>query len=207
MEILTGFFIIGLVHFLAAAAPGPDFVMVSQVSLRHGRKSGILCSLGITLGLSVHIAYSSLGLAAVIANSSSLIVAIRLIGGLYLIYLGYCTFRNKSTGQITGSNPTPSISSKRLISQGFACNALNPKAPIYFVSLFSIILTEDLTLYQLLFYSAWIMLIQMGWFSALTFALTTKPIRSFYLRCSRIIEILLGGIMIALGIKVISARG
>ncbi|MBV7434751.1 LysE family transporter [Cardiobacteriaceae bacterium TAE3-ERU3] len=55
--------------------------MVSQQTLARGRRMGLLCSFGITLGLAVHIVYSVLGLAAVIAHSQPLLTAIKWLGG------------------------------------------------------------------------------------------------------------------------------
>ena len=89
MEFWHGFLLITSVHLLAAASPGPDFVLVSQQTLAKGRRTGLICSLGITLGLSVHIIYSVLGLATVIAHSQPLLTAIKWLGGGYLIYLGW----------------------------------------------------------------------------------------------------------------------
>ncbi|WP_261870310.1 LysE family translocator [Psychrobacter sp. JCM 18901] len=85
----TVFLLITSVHLLAAASPGPDFVLVSQQTLAKGRRTGLICSLGITLGLAVHIIYSVLGLATVIAHSQPLLTTIKWLGGGYLIYLGW----------------------------------------------------------------------------------------------------------------------
>ena len=85
MEFWHGFLLITSVHLLAAASPGPDFVLVSQQTLAKGRRTGLICSFGITLGLAVHIIYSVLGLATVIAHSQPLLTAIKWLGGSYLI--------------------------------------------------------------------------------------------------------------------------
>ncbi len=61
---------------------------------------GLLCSLGIALGLSVHIAYSAFGLAAIVAHSSGLLWWVKVLGGSYLIYLGAKGLKAKaSAGQ------------------------------------------------------------------------------------------------------------
>src|SRR5690554_6267741 len=89
MDLLHGLLLITALHSLAAASPGPDFVLVSQQTLANGKKAGFLCSTGITLGLAVHILYSAFGLAAVIASSANLLWMIKVLGGSYLCYLGY----------------------------------------------------------------------------------------------------------------------
>ena len=88
MDLAQGLLLITSVHLLAAASPGPDFVLGSQQTLCNGKRAGLLCSMGIALGLSVHILYCAFGLAALIANSSSALWIVRLLGGSYLVYLG-----------------------------------------------------------------------------------------------------------------------
>lgn len=95
MEFWHGFLLITSVHLLAAASPGPDFVLVSQQTLAKGRRTGLICSLGITFGLGIHVIYSVLGLATIIAHSQPLLTAIKWLGGGYLIYLGWQGIRAK----------------------------------------------------------------------------------------------------------------
>jgi threonine/homoserine/homoserine lactone efflux protein len=95
MDFWQGFTILTLVHLLAAASPGPDFALVTRQSLLHGRKAGILASLGISIGLSIHIIYSAAGLAAVIAHSSEWMTVIKLAGGGFLIFLGVKGLRSR----------------------------------------------------------------------------------------------------------------
>ena len=68
MDLWHGLVLITSIHLLAAASPGPDFILVSQQTISNGKKAGLLCSVGIALGLSIHILYSAFGLAAIIAN-------------------------------------------------------------------------------------------------------------------------------------------
>lgn len=207
MEFVHGFFLITIVHLLAAASPGPDFLMVTQQTLSNGKKSGILCSLGIALGLSVHIAYSALGLAAVIANSLTTLWAIKMLGGSYLIYLGIKGLRSRP-GNFEGvqGNHVEVCSRIKTIRIGFLCNALNPKAPIYFVSLFTIVLSPNMPLYLLTVYGLWIMFLQFAWFSFVATLLATPLISQHFRRFGHYIDRILGGAMIVLGVKVIASK-
>ncbi|WP_353981358.1 LysE family transporter [Salinicola endophyticus] len=210
MEMLHGLVVITFVHLLAAASPGPDFVLVTQQTLSRGRRVGLLCSLGIALGLSIHIVYSAFGLAAVIANSAEALWAIKLLGGAYLLYLGIKGLRSRPTlneaGVVAGSVPDAPHSAWRVVGTGFLCNALNPKAPIYFVALFTIVLSPAMPLYQIAIYGAWIMLLQLGWFSAVALLLSTPRIQRAFQRGSHWIDRVLGAAMIALGLKVLMTR-
>lgn len=207
MDLLQGLLIITSIHILAAASPGPDFVLVSQQTLSNGKKAGLMCSVGIALGLSIHIAYSAFGLAAVIASSSSALWAIKILGGGYLFYLGIKGLRSKPLDS-TELVETQAVkcSAKRSIGIGFLCNTLNPKAPIYFVSLFTVVISPSTPLYQIVIYGTWMMIIQLAWFSAVVGLLSRPGINNKFKKCGYWIDRVLGGAMIALGIKVIATR-
>lgn len=241
MEFWHGFLLITSVHLLAAASPGPDFVLVSQQTLVKGRRTGLICSLGITLGLAVHIIYSVLGLATLIAHSQPLLTAIKWLGGSYLIYLGWQGIQAKPkkptdlalsaestdsgahipqdtlTKQTTLSTHTAlsdkAISNKKLptdiesttdiLRRGFFCNVFNPKAPVYFVAIFTLVLSPDIPLWQLAIYGLWMMILQMAWFSTVVMLLSIPAIHRRFQRFEHWIDRVLGTAMIILGLNLI----
>ncbi len=205
MAFWQGFLLITTVHLLAAASPGPDFVLVSQHTLKYGRKAGLWCSLGIALGLSVHIIYSVLGLATVVANSTTLLWWIKLLGGCYLIYLGFIGLRSKARPVTMQTNRSHSVnlSVKKSLSMGFACNVLNPKAPIYFIAVFTVVLSPDLPWYQLAIYGVWMMLLQWCWFAFVTALLSLPALNQRFQTIGHWIDRVFGAAMIVLGIKVL----
>lgn len=226
MEFWHGFLLITSVHLLAAASPGPDFVLVSQQTLAKGRRTGLICSLGITLGLSVHIIYSVLGLATVIAHSQPLLTAIKWLGGGYLIYLGWQGIQAKPkkpvelTASVTQENApidhlqatqdasthTKSINTESTVAtlrRGFFCNVFNPKAPVYFVAIFTLVLSPDIPLWQLAIYGVWMMVLQMAWFSTVVMLLSIPAIHRRFQRFEHWIDRVLGSAMILLGLNLI----
>lgn len=208
MELIQGLLVITSVHLLAAASPGPDFVLVSQQTLTNGKKAGLLCSIGIALGLSIHILYSAFGLAAIIANSTTALWAIKLLGGSYLIFLGIKGLRARSKTQpLTAAQKTaPQRSALKTIGLGFLCNALNPKAPIYFVSLFTIVISADTSASHLAIYGVWMMVLQLAWFSLVTELLSTPKVSAKLQSVGYIIDRIAGGAMLLLGLKVLASR-
>ena len=230
MEFWHGFLLITSVHLLAAASPGPDFVLVSQQTLAKGRRTGLICSLGITLGLSVHIIYSVLGLATVIAHSQPLLTAIKWLGGGYLIYLGWqgiqakpkkpvalTTTENTSVdvsqtengAALSANSPSPKNLSENdestfaTLRRGFFCNVFNPKAPVYFVAIFTLVLSPNIPLWQLAIYGVWMMVLQMAWFSTVVMLLSIPAIHRRFQRFEHWIDRVLGSAMIVLGLNLI----
>lgn len=206
MDLLQGLLLITSIHLLAAASPGPDFVLVSQQTLSNGKKAGFLVSVGIALGLSVHILYSALGLAAIIANSTAALWAIKVVGGCYLIHLGLQGIRAKAGNDISPKKTATKHSSLKAISKGFLCNALNPKAPIYFVALFTVVLSPNLPFLHLVIYGIWMMVLQLLWFSTVVLLLSRPSVNEKFQRLGYWIDRILGGAMILMGIKVLTSK-
>jgi RhtB (resistance to homoserine/threonine) family protein len=204
MSFWQGFAVITVVHLLAAASPGPDFAYVTRQSLVHGRRAGLLASVGIALGLSIHILYSAAGLAAVIAHSAHWMTVIKLAGGAYLLWLGVGGLRSRAgSPDATALRTTPPATSRQLLG-GFLCNALNPKAPIYFLALFTVVLSPDLPAPTLLAYGAWIMLLQWLWFSLVALLFAQRVVRERLIAVRHWIDRAFGVAMIALGIRVLA---
>lgn len=209
MDLVQGLILITSIHLLAAASPGPDFVLVSQQTLSSGKKSGFMVSIGIALGLSVHIIYSALGLAAVIASSSTALWVIKIIGGCYLLYLGFQGLRAKPAESIEAVNDLTLVkksSNLKAIFKGFLCNAFNPKAPIYFVALFTVVLSPSLPALHLVIYGLWMMILQLCWFSAVVMLLSRPGVNKKFQHAGHWIDRGLGGAMVLMGLKVLSSK-
>lgn len=207
MELLQGFFTITAIHILAAASPGPDFVMVSQQSLTNGRRAGILCSLGIALGLSVHIIYSSIGMAALVSESSYVLTVLKWLAGLYLIYLGVKGLSSKpATVESADLTEVKRLSSFKLISLGFFCNALNPKAPLYFLAMFTLVLSPDMPMYQLFLIGSWMMIVQFVWFSLVALLLSKPAVKNKFRALGHWVNRAMGSIMLLFGLRLLLSK-
>ncbi len=88
---------------------------------------------------------------------------------------------------------------------GFLCNAFNPKAPIYFLALFTVVLSPGLPLPTLLAYGAWIMLLQWSWFSLVATVFAHRLVRDRLLAMRHWIDRAFGAAMVALGLRVLSS--
>ena len=137
MTFWHGFLSLTLIHLLAAASPGPDFLLVTRESLVNGRRAGLLTSVGISLGLAVHVSYSATGVAALVAHSPALLTAVEMLGACFLIYLGARSLRAQRSPPPPEGIAAMDVRTSKLLLRGFLCNLLNPKAPLYFLALFT----------------------------------------------------------------------
>ncbi|NUP17452.1 MAG: LysE family translocator [Streptomyces sp.] len=114
------------------AMPGADFTVVVRNALV-SRRAGIACALGIGAGLLVHVTLAVVGVAAVLAAVPALFRALQVVGGVYVLYLGVQTLRQRHADVADGADARED-STGRPLRQGFVTNALNPKASLTFLS-------------------------------------------------------------------------
>ena len=80
-SLLNSILTLVVIHFIATVSPGPEFMLISKEALTKGRKAGFISLAGTLSGLGIHILYSALGLAAVLASSPQALLAIQILGG------------------------------------------------------------------------------------------------------------------------------
>jgi len=205
MDLAHGLLTLTSIHLLATASPGPEFMLISRESLSHGRKAGFNCLIGTMLGLLIHLGYSAFGFAALIASSPAALWWIRVLGGGYLIYLGISAFKARPGGASKEmTKEIGAVSSMGRVKQGFLCDLLNPKAPIYYISLFTFFLAPNMPGYQIAIYGAWILMIHFTWFSLVVLLLSHPTINLKFRSISHWIDRVLGGAMVAIGLKVLT---
>lgn len=201
---LSSFLIITLVGILGAISPGPDFVIVTKNSLMFSKRAGLYTALGVALAVSIHIAYCLIGIGFFIAESPFLFNMIKYSGAAYLIYIG-----------IQGIWSTPTIGVNldiaaknqdlpplKALQTGFLTNALNPKATLFFLSVFSQVINPETPLVIQLIYALEIQLIVLGWFCLLAFLLSHPKLKSRIVKIQPYIEKGMGGLLIAFGLKI-----
>lgn len=203
MPYLTEFITVAVIHLLAVMSPGPDFAVISKNSLVYSRKTGIFTAVGLGLGIVVHVTYSLIGIGLLISKSILLFSIIKYLGAAYLIYIGYKALRSRKSTTIT--NPTENkkdISGLQAIKNGFLTNTLNPKATLFFLSLFTqVISPETPTLIQLL-YGAEMVAMTIAWFSLVAVALSHALVKKSASLAMHYIERIFGAILILLGVKI-----
>jgi RhtB (resistance to homoserine/threonine) family protein len=199
---IAQFFSIAIIALLGAMLPGPDFAIVTKNSLFHSRKSGLFTSLGVGAAILVHMSYCVLGLGLVISSSLVLFNLIKYIGAAYLIYLGINALLSKQPNKIFPNQKTKKSQISNFVSfrQGFLCNLLNPKATLFFLSLFAVIIRPDTPIYWKIIYGVEISSIAMIWFSCLTIILSHPHIKNALEKLEKYIAKLLGISLIGFGI-------
>jgi threonine/homoserine/homoserine lactone efflux protein len=116
---------------LLIIAPGPDMVLVARNTLRGGRRSGIATGVGVTVGLVVWTVAASIGLAALLRASEPAFIGLKIVGSLYLVYLGA---RSLVDALRHTDLARARESSNHSLREGLISNLGNPKIAVFFTS-------------------------------------------------------------------------
>ena len=196
---------------LAVASPGPDFAIVVRQSVTYGRRTAIWTAIGVGSAISLHVIYSLLGIGLLVSRSVLAFNIVKIAGALYLAWIGVKALRAKSAvlqseTEMKGQN-LPSARTAWVT--GFLTNALNPKATLFFVALFSVIISPQTPRLIQSGYGVWMILATMAWFSLVAVFFSQAKVRNGFLRFGHWFDRLMGGAFIALGIRLAlsSSRG
>jgi threonine/homoserine/homoserine lactone efflux protein len=125
--------------FLGAAvlitlSPGPDNLMVLSLGASRGRRQGMVFGLGCALGCLNHTLLAALGVSALIAASPLAFAALKIAGGLYLIYLGVQALRSHGGSLNADAGVRAPESLRALFFKGLFANSINPKVVLFFLA-------------------------------------------------------------------------
>ncbi len=203
---VINFLKVALIHLLAVMSPGPDFVLISKNALTYSRRTGIYSALGLGLGILVHVTYSLLGIGLLISQSVLLFSIIKLLGAGYLIYIGIKSLQSKPLMVSIQDSPLVTGSSDlgvfEAVKMGFLTNVLNPKATLFFLGLFTQVIDSTTPVFVLVLYGLEMSVMTFVWFSVVALFFSHEKVRGRFTRVSHYVDRVLGGVLIALGIKI-----
>lgn len=184
-------------------SPGPDFMVTLRQTINYGKKYAYFSSLGIGAAILVHVAYTLLGVGFILKQFPYFLDIVRILGALYLIYLGYGSFRSNSSKIKIKSEKIVNYSYKKSFFVGFITDLLNPKATLFFLSIFTAIVSIDTPLYIQSLYGLYCVLANIFWYMFVANILSRKKNLDLFNKHQNIIEKVIGIILVLLGIKLI----
>lgn len=125
-----------LAGVLLNITPGPDMALVIARSTQQGTRAGIVAALGIGCGALFHIAAATIGVSAIVLTSAYAFTLLKLVGGIYLVYLGVAMLKASVT-EAPPAEAAQRLADTRLrgiFVQGVLTNSLNPKVAIFFLA-------------------------------------------------------------------------
>lgn len=200
------FLTIASVHLLAVASPGPDFAIVLKHSISFGRRAAIITSIGVGTAILIHVAYSLLGLGILIKTTPVLYQVFSYVAAAYLLYLGWGAIRSpapKSLDNEEFEKTVQVISDKKAFVVGFLTNGLNPKATLFFLSVFAVAVSPGTPNIIKLGYGLYLAVATGIWFCVLSLFLSSKKVTEFIGKKGYWFDRVMGVVLILLAIKLV----
>ena len=114
--------------------PGPDTLYIVGRSSTQGPRAGAVAALGIGTGALVHICAAALGLSVILAASATAFNIVRIVGAVYLLYVGIGLIRSAGAASATIASDRRLTPLRGIFLQGFLTNVLNPKVSLFFLA-------------------------------------------------------------------------
>jgi RhtB (resistance to homoserine/threonine) family protein len=199
----TEFLTVALVHLLAVASPGPDFAIVLRESVSNGRHAGIWTALGVGSGILLHVGYCLLGIGLIVSQSIVLFNLLKWLAAAYLIYIGIRALQARPADPASAElAPLAARSPRAAFARGFVTNGLNPKATLFFLSLFTLVISPQTPLLVQAGYGLYLALATAVWFCAVALLFSQARVRRGFVRLGHWFDRLMGAVLVGLGIKV-----
>ena len=208
---LMSFLTLALVQLLALMSPGPDFFFISQTAISRSSREALMGVLGVTLGVAVWAGVALLGLNLLLEKMAWLHQLIMLGGGLYLMWMGYQLLRSARRQHLQPQGqqvqPEPALAKPgRTFLRGLLTNLSNPKVVIYFGSVFSLFVGNDVSSLQRGGIYLLILLETLGWFILVATVFALPWMRRKYQRLAKWLDGAGGVLFTAFGLHLILSR-
>lgn len=202
---------VAVAHFLALLSPGPDFLLVVKSAVKNSACTAMGVAVGIAVANAVYIALCLMGVGALLSGSATLMVLLKIAGGLFLTYCGAMALKAKKADYAfltqnaaaqDGVNSAPSTFFKEF-ALGLASGLLNPKNLLFYLSLFTLVLHNGVETPFKVALGVWMTLVVLAWDAMIILLLTQGFVRHAFNRCAYFIDKIAGVVLGAIGIKIV----
>ena len=203
---MESFWILGSIAFalmLGAMSPGPTSIYVAKNSIAISRKHGLFTALGTGTGAAIFGLLAVLGLQAFLLAVPSAYLALKICGGLYLLWLAAKIIKHAKDPIESNNDTNSQMSLRRACSTGLITQLSNPKIAIVLASIFTALLPKEIPAYYYFVLPILCFFIDAGWCSLVAVALSAEKPRRVYLKFKAIFDRIAGGVMTLLGLKLI----
>lgn len=196
------------VTFFYVTSPGPAIILAIVNGLRADMKTVMISSLANIIGLFILSTASILGLGVILKTSSTLFMIVKILGALYLIYLGYKFLRNKGGFNISDLEDEKIVKSKKsYFLESFILAVTNPKPILFFTAIFPQFLDLNSSIAPQFFIMTGIFLL-ISFSSLCTYSYISKKSKAFFKNQRRIniVNKITGGLFIFMGLGLLKMK-
>lgn len=181
---------------LALLIPGPDFLAVSHASVARSRRDALSVGLGVASAMAVWAVTSLVGLTVLLVRFQPAFEAVRVAGAAYLLWLAFHLLRSaarrQAHGLAAGTAGIRSRSAATAFRAGFLCNIGNPKAAVFFSSVFAALLPPHVDWEYRTALGVALPAIGAAWYVLVACLFSAKRIAAAYARARRVVDAVTG---------------
>ena len=193
---LNEFILLFIAHVIAVASPGADFAVVVKNTLRSGKSTGLMTAVGVGCGISIHLIYTLFGIALILSQSELIFNVIKVIGAVYLLWIAWQAFRSRAKQAQAHNEKHFQMSARQAFRQGFLTNVFNPKVTIFFLVLFTNIISPDTPLWIQGVFGLWLAIYVMLWFMLVAWIFSREKVLAWYESHGHYIDWGMGGFLV-----------
>ena len=187
-------------------SPGPNFFMTVLTASRQSPRLGVMVSAGIALGTTIWATASLLGLGLLFQSAAWLYNAVKLAGGAYLVYLGLRTVLSARREDRPSLRPAKPLTAGGAVLRGLIVDLSNPKAAVFFASLFAIAVPPEAPLWFKALVVAVVVAMAGGWYAVVACLVKLPPVAAGLARARKAIAYVTGAVFVALGLRLATER-
>lgn len=208
MSASAAVFAILVALLLGAMIPGPSFVLVARNSISLSRGDGLATALGMGVGGIFFGGIALAGLYTLLVAVEWLYIALKVAGGLYLLYMASKIWRGASAPiTVDEGHAAPPLSARRSFWVGLTTQLSNPKTAIWYGSIFAALLPHHPPLWCYVVLPPMVFLIEAGWYTVVALCFSSRRPRELYLHAKKWVDRIAAGVIAALGLRLILAAG
>lgn len=201
---------LAIIHSVALASPGPDFALVVKMASQESRKTAIASAAGISVAILGHTILSLTGISLVIKSAEGLFFFVQLAGASYLAWMGINAvksalhhWQDKPSAQ-TLLNQNITMTTYQGFLQGLYTNLLNPKAMVFFITLFSTMITPDVGLVTKVLAAIMLLVLSLVWFVFIALVLSKPNIQQRVQKAAPMINLFTGVLFISVSAVIVA---
>lgn len=210
MTYLYSLLMLAAVYLAVLASPGPNFFILSQLSLDGRKREAQWTVLGLVTGSLFWVLLSIVGLSALLASHPMVSASVRILGAAYLVWYGLMllrsAFASARTARVEISPVTMKASASAAYKVGLMTGLTNPKGAAFWTSAFATLLPSATPLWFYFAVVVLVTLLSLGWHFGITVVFGLPALRSRYLRFERAVNGIAGGALVMLGMQRIVSR-
>lgn len=194
------------VDFLCCVTPGPGFVGISQIAVRYGARAGLAATGGLLVAAWIYCAVVLSGLTILFQLVPWLYLVLKIAGGAYLVWIGIQFLKAGKAPEVAGALVREPLAARAAARKGLLIGLTNPKAMVYFGSIFTLFLKPGSPLWLDGAAIGIVTFDVVVWYGFVSLVFSRDAVRRAYQRMGHWIERAAGVVMAGFGLKLLLAR-